>query len=156
MPKKPTSGFTIIEVMIVLVIAAVILLIVFLAVPALQRNSRNNQRQQDVNRLMVTFQEYLTKGNAIPSGNITSNAALAAELKSDANVRTFDEVQITGYTASINTGPNPTENNVQFRTQSACNAANTNVTGTTSEGRVALAYWIESGSGFVTRCRQVR
>jgi prepilin-type N-terminal cleavage/methylation domain-containing protein len=35
------TGFTIIEVMIVLAIAGLILLIVFLAVPALEREARN-------------------------------------------------------------------------------------------------------------------
>ncbi len=39
--KNKNEGFTIIEVMIVLAIAALILIIVLLAVPALQRNSKN-------------------------------------------------------------------------------------------------------------------
>ena len=38
---RRSDGFTIIEIMIVLAIAGVIMLIVLLAVPALQRNSRN-------------------------------------------------------------------------------------------------------------------
>ena len=41
--KKHRSGFTIIEIMIVLAIAGLIMLIVFLAVPALQRASRNTR-----------------------------------------------------------------------------------------------------------------
>jgi prepilin-type N-terminal cleavage/methylation domain-containing protein len=45
--KKRNEGFTIIEVMIVLAIAGLIMLVVFLAVPALQRNSRNTQRNND-------------------------------------------------------------------------------------------------------------
>ena len=44
---KREEGFTIIEVLIVLAIAGLILLIVFLAIPALQRNSRNTQRKND-------------------------------------------------------------------------------------------------------------
>lgn len=44
-------GFTIIEVMIVLAIAGLILAIIFLAVPALQRNSRNTQRDSDATHL---------------------------------------------------------------------------------------------------------
>lgn len=57
------KGFTIIEVMIVLVIAAVILLIVFLAVPALQRNSRNTQRKNDVANLLAGIAEYAANHN---------------------------------------------------------------------------------------------
>jgi prepilin-type N-terminal cleavage/methylation domain-containing protein len=45
--KSNNKGFTIIEVMIVLAIAGLILLIVLLAVPALQRNSRNSAIKND-------------------------------------------------------------------------------------------------------------
>lgn len=60
---KKQQGFTIIEVMIVLVIAAVILLIVFLAVPALQRNSRNTQRKNDVANLLAGISEFAANHN---------------------------------------------------------------------------------------------
>ncbi len=61
--KSQDKGFTIIEVMIVLVIAAVIILIVFLAVPALQRNSRNNQRKNDAGRVSSAITEWKTNHN---------------------------------------------------------------------------------------------
>lgn len=51
-------GFTIIEVLIVLAIASLILLVVFLAIPSLQRNSRNNQRTVDVSSLANGVNEY--------------------------------------------------------------------------------------------------
>lgn len=60
---KRQEGFTIIEVMIVLVIAAVILLIVFLAVPALQRNSRNTQRKNEVAAVLAGANEYEANNN---------------------------------------------------------------------------------------------
>jgi prepilin-type N-terminal cleavage/methylation domain-containing protein len=60
--KKPRStasaGFTIIETLIVLVIAGLILLIVFDAIPALTRNSRNNQRKQDVQAILGVVSNY--------------------------------------------------------------------------------------------------
>ena len=52
------SGFTIIEVLIVLAIAGLILLIVFEAIPALQRSSRNNQRRQDVGAILDAVSHY--------------------------------------------------------------------------------------------------
>lgn len=55
---KLTKGFTIIEVMIVLAIAGLILAIVFLAVPQLQRNARDNQRQSVVTRLKAELDTY--------------------------------------------------------------------------------------------------
>ncbi|PJE65022.1 hypothetical protein COU91_03785, partial [Candidatus Saccharibacteria bacterium CG10_big_fil_rev_8_21_14_0_10_47_8] len=61
--KKKEEGFTIIEVMIVLAIAGLIILIVFLAVPALQRNSRNTQRKNDASHLAGLVNEYVANHN---------------------------------------------------------------------------------------------
>jgi prepilin-type N-terminal cleavage/methylation domain-containing protein len=63
--KKRTEGFTIVEVMIVLAIAGLIILIVFLAVPALQRNSRNNARNQDAARVAAAVTECLANRNGV-------------------------------------------------------------------------------------------
>ena len=71
---KDQTGFTIIEVMIVLAIAAVIMLIVFLAVPALQRNSRNTQRNDDAARIASAVNECLANRN----GQTTSCDSIAA------------------------------------------------------------------------------
>lgn len=56
--KKLNQGFTIIEVMIVLAIAGLILAIVFFAVPQLQRNARDNQRQSMTTRLKAELDTY--------------------------------------------------------------------------------------------------
>src|ERR1700709_157910 len=61
--KKRESGFTIIEVLIVLAIAGLILLIVFLAVPALQRNSRNTAIKNDVQNVLGGVSEYAGANN---------------------------------------------------------------------------------------------
>ena len=58
MPKP--KGFTIIEVIIVLVIGAVIMLAVFLVIPQLQVNARNNQRRSDIQRVLVAARQYYT------------------------------------------------------------------------------------------------
>lgn len=63
--KKRTEGFTIIEVLIVLAIAGLIMLIVFLAVPALQRNSRNNARTADASRVSAAITECLANRNGV-------------------------------------------------------------------------------------------
>jgi len=60
---KQQKGFTIIEVLIVLAIAGLILLIVFLAVPALQRNSRNTQIKNDVQNVVGGISEYQGNNN---------------------------------------------------------------------------------------------
>jgi prepilin-type N-terminal cleavage/methylation domain-containing protein len=61
------QGFTIIEVLIVLAIAALILLVVFLAVPAMQRSARNEQRRRDVGAVLTFIREQaLLGGNRLP------------------------------------------------------------------------------------------
>ena len=64
------SGFTIVEVMIVLAIAGLVLAIVFIAVPALQRNSRDAQRRADISALQAGIATYVGNNNGqIPDGN---------------------------------------------------------------------------------------
>lgn len=72
------KGFTIIEVLIVLAIAGLILLIVFLAVPALQRNSRNTQRKNDVAAVLGAVNEWSSNNNGrLPSTTAEQTAAIA-------------------------------------------------------------------------------
>lgn len=61
--RKQTEGFTIIEVLIVLAIAGLIMLIVFLAVPALQRNSRNTSRRSEAGRFAAAANEFVSNNN---------------------------------------------------------------------------------------------
>ncbi len=61
--QNVAQGFTIIEVLIVLAIVGLILAIFLLAIPQLQRNSRNHQRKSDAQRLLVALLEYKTNNN---------------------------------------------------------------------------------------------
>lgn len=56
--KPKQSGFTIIEVALVLAIAGLIFLVVFLALPALQNSQKDNARKQDVARVVSALQAY--------------------------------------------------------------------------------------------------
>ncbi|HSX53572.1 MAG TPA: type II secretion system protein, partial [Patescibacteria group bacterium] len=53
------DGFTIIEVLIVLTIAAFIILIVLLAVPALERASRNNSHKQAAVYILQAYSDWI-------------------------------------------------------------------------------------------------
>lgn len=55
---RAQRGFTIIETLIVLAVAGFILLLIFEAIPTLQRNSRNNQRRQDVQTILADVSHY--------------------------------------------------------------------------------------------------
>ena len=61
--SKREEGFTIIEVLIVLAIAGLIMLIVFLAVPALQRNSRNTQMKNAAAAILGGISEFTNNNN---------------------------------------------------------------------------------------------
>src|ERR1700749_2754140 len=79
--EKTDEGFTIIEVLIVLAIAGLILMIVFLAVPALQRNSRNTQRKNDVQSILGAISEYESNNNgALPAASPTTNIATTGNI----------------------------------------------------------------------------
>ena len=66
--KKQKTGFTIIEVVLVLAIAGLIFLMVFVALPALQRSQRDTQRRQDLSRAITAVQNYQANNDGtIPS-----------------------------------------------------------------------------------------
>lgn len=75
---KNQSGFTIVEVMIVLAIAGLVLGIVFIAVPALQRNSRNTGRRADLGNLRAQFDTWTSNNN----GKLPDNSAITNGLSS--------------------------------------------------------------------------
>lgn len=56
--KKNMKGFTIIEVVLVLAIAGLIFLMVFIALPALQRNQRDQARKNDVSTVAGAVTSY--------------------------------------------------------------------------------------------------
>ena len=62
------SGFTIIEVVLVLAIAGLIFLMVFVALPALQRSQRDTQRRDDMARFMSQLAQYQSNnGGKVPT-----------------------------------------------------------------------------------------
>ena len=60
---KSKTGFTIIEVVLVLAIAGLIFLMVFVALPALQRSQRDTQRRQDISRIATALTQYQANNN---------------------------------------------------------------------------------------------
>lgn len=68
------SGFTIIEVVLVLAIAGLIFLMVFIALPSLQRAQRDTQRRTDVGRVASSIQNYQTNNN----GRLPKNGSIPA------------------------------------------------------------------------------
>lgn len=146
--RKLNSGFTIIEVLIVLAIAGLILLIVFLAVPALQRNSRNTQYRSEAARLLSSATEAMNnKGGTIIA------AADSAQVLANANTKNITTLNIqAGAVATIT----PNFSTAYLLTQATCPAyaatAGVGITaseiGTNAPARaLALIYAIEKNDG---------
>ncbi|PID30726.1 hypothetical protein CSA80_04300 [Candidatus Saccharibacteria bacterium] len=79
--QRKESGFTIVEVLIVLAIAGLIILVVLLAVPALQRNGRNTSIKSDASAVAGGISEYQSNNDgAMPTdvdgtGTVTISGA---------------------------------------------------------------------------------
>lgn len=93
--QQKSSGFTIIEVVLVLAIAGLIFLMVFIALPALQRNQRDTQRKDDLGRVKVALTNYMSsnRGN-IPNtttfDNFKTKYLVPASEYSDPQGGTYD------------------------------------------------------------------
>lgn len=73
---RTASGFTIIEVVLVLAIAGLIFLVVFLALPQLQRSRRDTQRRNDAGRIVSTLETYASNNNGEYPEDGTADATL--------------------------------------------------------------------------------
>ena len=98
------KGFTIIEVLIVLAIAGLILLIVFLAVPALQRNSRNTQVKNAAAGILGAVSEFSNNNNGqLPTAvNIQDDGTVEVKGSSASTSPSQAKVQ-GGYVATVGT-----------------------------------------------------
>jgi prepilin-type N-terminal cleavage/methylation domain-containing protein len=64
--KKPNSGFTIIEVVIVLAIVGLIMVIVFIAVPEAQMSVRDSHRRAYAQTVLQAMEEYYKNNGQFP------------------------------------------------------------------------------------------
>ena len=92
--QKTDKGFTIIEIMIVLAIAGLILLIVFLAVPALQRTSRNTQIKNDAGSISGAISSYESNNN----GTVPTSVGGTGTVNLSGGGGTADQQKVGGST----------------------------------------------------------
>jgi prepilin-type N-terminal cleavage/methylation domain-containing protein len=97
------KGFTIIEVALVLAIAALIFLVVFLAVPALQRNQRDDARKRDVSNVVAAATTVQGNTGAQPTAGLayssTTTDTKTSNLKDylDTQSNNVDYVTVVAY-----------------------------------------------------------
>ncbi len=153
--KKQDSGFTIIEVMIVLAIAGLIILIVLLAVPALQRNARNTAIKNDASAIVAAVGEFKSNndglspsGNAVLSSNgvVTITSATGTPTKATAKVQSGTDVQGTT-TPPGNPWPTGAANLIYVIYDHKCKGSNFS-DGLGTDGRAdAVIYPVEMSTG---------
>lgn len=147
--QKENKGFTIIEVLIVLAIAGLILLIVFLAVPALQRNSRNTQAKNEAASILGAVNERVNNNNGTLPVSTDNTEILAASNVKNVTTLTIEDVA---------TGSKPTDSTAILVLKGKCTAATGQLDADLVEdgsGRqVALLYVIEDSSGAIQACQE--
>jgi prepilin-type N-terminal cleavage/methylation domain-containing protein len=149
--KRKEAGFTIIEVLIVLAIAGLIMLVVFLAVPALNRNSHNNQFKTEANNLLSAYQEASNNAGGASLSASADGAGDALTVKSAANAKNINNVSIIAKTTTAQT---PALGAAVFVLGTKCTAQNSNVPDTTNttSRNVSLIYTIEASGGTSYQC----
>lgn len=151
--SKKQKGFTIIEVLIVLAIAGLILLVVFLAVPALQRNARNQRRTNDVANLLGGMSEYVNNNNGSAPANATTLGTAGATTatigaasgvnQTTVNLGYYDPSNVSIGSTAATTNPNDAEKVIIVK-GGKCSGGDS-VSGGPTRGFVAL-YTLENNS----------
>lgn len=72
--KNPRTGFTIIEVLIVLTIVTLILALIFLAVPAINRSARNHKRKAAVDYITTELDTYYSNAGRYPLSGVSASS----------------------------------------------------------------------------------
>lgn len=148
-----SKGFTIIEVLIVLAIAGLIMLIVFLAVPALQRNSRNTQAKSEAAGMLGALNEFMNNNSGrLPAASVSSTAnSDAAKIFSNAKFTNVTLLTIEAQAAATA----PTATGSVLRLGAKCTAATgSTVTPAGAARQVALLYMIEDSAGTLVACQE--
>lgn len=141
--EKSAKGFTIIEVMIVLAIAGLIILIVFLAVPALQRNSRNTALKNDASAVSSAVAEFKSNNDGANPTGITGTGTITVTGATGTAQATAKIQPNTTVTA----GTTPAAGAVGYVLNAVCPGS----TGSASRS-VAIYYRVESTGSTVYKC----
>ncbi len=147
---KNQEGFTIIEVLIVLAIGAAIIVIVLLAVPALNRNSRNTQRKNDVQAVLGGVNEFISNNAGGLPTNYAANQIAGAAGTTAAGVKLSYYNAVTFQTTNATQAALATDT-VQVVTGAQCGAAGATVPG--SARQVAVQYMTEGTTARTATCQ---
>ncbi|HEX8390338.1 MAG TPA: type II secretion system protein [Candidatus Saccharimonadales bacterium] len=157
---KKASGFTIIEVVLVLAIAGLIFLIVFLALPALQRSQRDTQRRSDVGRVVSQITQFQSNSNgAVPPATAAGFANSFVPTYMNAGGDTFQDPRGNTYNYVYGAGAAANGNavvgtsrtsEIRYATSARCGAGGA-ITGGGNTRQVAVSIGLEGGGAYCTQ-----
>ncbi len=147
--RKRKEGFTIIEVLIVLAIAGLILLVVFLAVPALQRNSRNTAMKNDVQNVVGGISEYQNANSGSMPTSVSGTGTVRYQgtgTYNETSIKVQGTTQVSTVTSAQSSVPN---GEIRVRLGYRCD-------GVTANTRAVAAYYsIETtGDSTTDQCQE--
>lgn len=122
MLKTTKKGFTIIEVVIVLVIGAVIMLGVFLVVPGLQRSAQNTRRQDIARQILAATEQFKANNQGTFPTAAEITAQIDANALKDPNGNTTN-IDVTATTAPTSIPNAVVRNNIECTGQTFGGAA---------------------------------
>lgn len=152
--KKPSSGFTIIEVTIVLAIAGLIMAIVFVAVPAFERSAHNTQRRSDATHLAGLVNDYASNN----AGSLPTCMSSASGCTNGLDVGGEKWNIMDGTIAIIPSGTTPTyksgtDNNSMIVDEgAACDPTSSTISASSDARSFAIGYQVQTSAGWANAC----
>ncbi len=150
--KLNNKGFTIVEVLIVLAIAGAILAGILVAVPALQRNSRNTIAKQAANQIVAAIADNTTANNG--SAPTVSFANGVLKLTGSGSTPLDTTISINGVTVdtSQTTAPSAKAGTVYVVPKGIC--TNGATTMGTSASQFSVVFAVETSAATSAGCLQ--
>ena len=146
------SGFTIVEVSLVLAIAGLIFLMVFIALPQLQRQQRDSRRRDDILSFLETVKKYQTNNR----GALPTDWSKTSDFQKNYLGDNFEDPDGYEYTLNtkecgsdrgekcVYTDPSDLDHNLYVFTKATCN--DSEAWGSSNPRNIAVVYRME-GSG---------
>ncbi len=109
--KKQNKGFTIVELLIVIVVIGILALLVITTYAGIQAKARNTKRQTDLKSLQTKLEAYYNDNGYYPNlGDVSSNVWLQANMKGIDTTSTVDPSAPNSSTNTIVAATTATDN----------------------------------------------
>jgi len=150
--KNKNKGFTIVELLIVIVVIGILATLVIVTFTGIQQKARNSQRQTDINAVDSHVEAYYAS-----SGNYPTYAQLNDSTWRAANLKGLDPAALVGPKGGTlgHTSAAPTGDSYEYyATESANAAAECTATGTTDDtacDTFTVSALLEGGSTVYTK-----